>query len=280
MEQGWTARGWNRRGWVVITGCLALSTLVHGVSYAGLSALPTRAALDQGLGELEVEVLELPPLAPDPEEPPVEEDPEEEAPAPKPIPVVPKPRDVPVAKPNPKPDPDPDPAPAEETLAEFDGLVMTNEGTSGSGWSTQQASGRDWISPIGAPGVATGRRREGDPNGAVGGTGQGRGAGAVVPLGNLERRPTPPPNLNGLLQDNYPATAKRQGIEGEARVKIRLLPSGRVRILRVVTETWNGFGQACVQTLQQAPNWSPAIGPEGQPVATELTFSCSFDVRY
>lgn len=200
------------------------------------------------------------------------EEPEEEPP--EPIKELDVGVETPPEKPPPKVQPEvipeqqpsaPDDAPPPEPV-NFDGLTLSNEGDDSS-WSVQQSSGKARKEPLAAPA----------PPGVPGGTGSGP---VLVPVGKLKRRPVPPSNLNDVLLKNYPAQAKRQGIEGVARVRVRLMPDGRPRPMAVISQTATGFGAACKRTLRASPSWRPALDQKGQPVATEITFTCNFEVRY
>ena len=255
---------------------IALSVLVHLAGWLMLSWAPPTAQVIARLAAVDVQVIEPEPAASDlPPLPEPEPEPEEEI-----EPVVPPPRPEAPPEPPPEETPPEPPPPAEETPVAFDGVVLTNEGEgSGAGWAVQQASGEDREGPIGPPGVPTGRRRRGVQGGTVGGTGTGPPAPRVVEATNLSRRPTPPSDLNRLLERNYPRRARQQGIEGVARVRVRIGADGRVRVLGNISETWEGFGEACAQTVRQAGGWRPPLGPAGQPVATIVPFRCTFQMR-
>jgi protein TonB len=226
------------------------------------------------LAELDLTVVEEPP-EPEPEEE-VEEPPEE----PDPVEPEPPPPTPPRAAPPPPPDePPPPPPPAQETPVSFDNVVLTNEGGDSS-WATQQGTGVESDGPIGSPGArVTERRRRGTP-GQVEGTGPP--GPRVVALADLSRQPEAPDGgrLNEILRDNYPREARDQGIEGRARVRLRLMPDGSVRILSIVSATWSGFGPACRSTVQRAGRWRPGLDQAGQPVATTVSFDCNFRVHY
>ncbi len=259
---------------------LAVSVALHGGTYLALGGVGTVEEMERELASLDIEVIEPPP-PPEPEPEPAVQEPEpepevEEPPPPPPEPVrrerVPPPEEQP---------PEP-PPPAEETPVAFDNIVLTNEGTSGSGWSVQQGSGREATGPIGPPGQVTGRRVRGQANGTVGGTGEPTAPPGppVVAIADLSRRPVPPSGLNALLEQNYPRTLRQQGVEGEAVVRIRVNPNGSLSVLGVQSETQAGFGEACMRTLRAAEAWSPPLDRDGRPVATVTRFTCEFTVRY
>ncbi len=166
----------------------------------------------------------------------------------------------------------------EETPVSFDNLVLSND-SGESDWSTRQGSGVDREGPVGPPGVETGRRREGEPSGVVGGQGAPAPGPRVVPFADLSRQPSPISNLDQLLQRNYPEEAREQGVEGRVRVLIQILPTGRARILRTVSSSRQDFATACRRTVGQA-RFDPPLDSSGQPVATQVPFECDFRIRY
>lgn len=99
-------------------------------------------------------------------------------------------------------------------------------------------------------------------------------AAEPVPLARLSRKPAPPP-LAAALERNYPLDARRQGKSGEAKVRARIEPSGRVAAAELSFETSPGFGNACRTTLL-ASKWSPPLDDAGKPVATWVVYRCKF----
>ncbi|MBX3204305.1 MAG: energy transducer TonB [Labilithrix sp.] len=99
----------------------------------------------------------------------------------------------------------------------------------------------------------------------------------VVPPSSLARRPRAP-GLDLELERQYPAEARRSGISGTAVLRVRILPDGRIGEVRVQSESWVGFGPACERTVRGA-RWEPPIDRDGAPVATDITYTCRFEVR-
>jgi TonB family protein len=97
-----------------------------------------------------------------------------------------------------------------------------------------------------------------------------------MPLAELSKKPAPPP-LAEALERNYPPEARSQGKSGEAKVRARIDPGGRVAIARVTSETSDGFGHACQKTLLDS-TWTPPLDRDGKPVATWVTYRCKFRV--
>jgi TonB family protein len=86
--------------------------------------------------------------------------------------------------------------------------------------------------------------------------------------------------LDALLEQNFPSRARAQGVAGTAVVKIRILADGRVGPMTIVRETGDyGFGKACMKALGQT-RWQAPLDKRGQPVATEIRFTCDFEVSY
>lgn len=206
----------------------------------------------------------------------VEEEPELEEPEPEPEPVV---RAREPNDPAPEPPPEAEEPPPPEPL-DLSGTVLT--GTGDSSFTVVQGDGSDREGPIGPPP----RRRTGSPDGVPGGTGgggMGTGSGPrVLPLADLSRRPSPPDTstITSCLQSNYPEAARNQGLEGVSRVRGRVMPDGSFARVRIASESVNGqgFGQTCMRCLR-GKRWTPPLGPDGNPVATEVTFSCDFQIR-
>ncbi len=271
----------ERRARLVLFGSIALSLLLHGAFSVALALLPdpsTAMAAVQN-ERLEFEVVEDD-VVPEPEpEPVAEPEPEPVAePEPEPAPQTPPPRPPPPtdreAPPPPRDTPPEPPAPQAEQVQDFGGLVLG--ATSGSGWSTAQANGQDTTGPIGNP-VArtTGRNVAGSAEGAVGGTGTAPATRTV----NYSRRARPPAGLNSLLRRYYPSSARARGVEGRARIMIRVAADGTSQGVRVISESpaGEGFGQACMQAMNGASGFSPALDEDGEPVASGPSpMSCTF----
>ncbi len=166
--------------------------------------------------------------------------------------------------------------PPQEAPVSFDNVTLSND-TGDSSWASAVGSGRDSDQPIGAPGTPTGRS-------APGSLGQGGGGAAkgppLVGLGNLSNRPKPLTSLDSLLQKNYPRIARLQGVEGKVVASVKILPNGKVGSVRVRSESVKGykFADACRRTLR-ASRWSSPTDKTGRPVATQISFSCTFQTE-
>ncbi len=262
-------------------GFLVVSVGAHVVAALALFLLPLMGWLDPPPQPVSIELIEP---TPEPEPPEPEPEPEPE-PVAEPEPVVPpepavQPRVRLPADPPPSPEPPaPEPPPAEETVADFSGMTLTND--QGASWASATGSGAPMDGPIGRPGArVTGRNRSGTEGGTPGGTGSGEGSDLVAPS-DLSRRPGPPSaRLVELLRQNYPRRAQTQGLEGSARVRVRVESDGRVRALAVVSEDHEGFGEACRATIRAGGNWEAPLDRSGNAVATITTFRCTFTLDF
>lgn len=92
----------------------------------------------------------------------------------------------------------------------------------------------------------------------------------------LARKPAPPA-LAAVLARHYPDDARKRGVGGQAVVRARVDPDGKVRTASVVSESEPGFGSACQRTLVGS-TWSAPLGRDGSPVATWVRYTCRFRV--
>jgi TonB family protein len=109
------------------------------------------------------------------------------------------------------------------------------------------------------------------------GAGIARAAPRHVPVGSLGRAPHAP-GLDAALEREYPVAARRTGVSGRAVLRVEILPDGRIGVVRRTSESFAGFGEACERTVRSA-RWEPPIDREGHPVATEITYTCRFEIR-
>jgi protein TonB len=99
------------------------------------------------------------------------------------------------------------------------------------------------------------------------------------PAVDLSRPPKPPENLDALLTKYYPERAKTQGIEGQAVLRVRIQPDGRVANMNVVRESYTEFGRACMEHLKST-RWAPAQDRYGRNIMFDITYTCRFEVGY
>jgi hypothetical protein len=60
-------------------------------------------------------------------------------------------------------------------------------------------------------------------------------------------------------------------------VRVRIAADGRATVVAVLEATDAAFGEACQRTVRGS-RWAAPLDAHGQPVATELTYSCAFEV--
>ncbi|HEY4183023.1 MAG TPA: energy transducer TonB [Kofleriaceae bacterium] len=155
--------------------------------------------------------------------------------------------------------------PTPEVPVDLSGVTLSNEGSS---WSSPVGNGEAMTGPVivtapaGPAPVTHGSEARGD---------------RVVGVGDLSRPPKAP-NLDGALAANYPADARRAGITGKAVVRARILATGSVGPIRVVSETVSGFGNACRRTLAGS-HWQAPLDAHSEPVTTDINYTCTFVAR-
>jgi TonB family protein len=256
-------------------GVLSLSAAIHVFLFVGLGFSPAADGASLS-GVLDFEVLQAKePEIPDEEAEEEEEKPEPEEPEPpEPRNTPPRPRAArkPASTPVEQPPADPDrPEPsAEPEPVDFPGFTLTAEGGQSS-WSTVVGSG----APIRAPVVVPKPRKKA----AVTGPAAGGNPGPSRSKRNLARPPRQPPDMDETLLQYYPKQAKIQGIEGLAVMKVRISRTGEASDIRLVRESYGGFGDACEKTLRSS-RWKPKLDDRGRPVPVEITYTCRFEVGY
>ncbi|HEX6243725.1 MAG TPA: TonB family protein, partial [Polyangiales bacterium] len=76
----------------------------------------------------------------------------------------------------------------------------------------------------------------------------------------------------------YPRRAQEAGHAGQAVVRARILSDGRVERTLVLTASAPEFGRACQATLEGS-RWSAPLDAKGSPVATDISYTCRFEVN-
>lgn len=264
---------------------LAISLALHAAMAFGMVVVLPMLDVFEPPAPLMVEMVTLEPepepeLAPPAEPEPAEPEVVEPEPVVEPERVVQRdPTPVPPQTPDEPPPPDA-PPPAEEAIADFTGETLTND--QGAAWNSATGNGAVMEGPIGQPNATvTGRRREGARGGAIGGTGDGEPGPRTVAVGNLSRSPGAPLNrLQQLLRQNVPRRARELGLEGDARVRIRVRADGRVVTLAVLSEDHDGFGNACRTAIRASGRWEPPLDRNGEAVDTVTTFRCTFETDF
>lgn len=254
---------WPSSPWLL--WAFSSSFVLHGVAYASLSLAPRQARLDSLQSEVTFEVNTPPPPPPAPPEP---ESQAREEPA-KPEPKLarreaPRPAERPPSMPPPPTTPKAAAAPLD-----LSGVTLTND--DGPSFGMALGNGRAFHGPIGT-GRAVAAQQAAMPTPAPAATGP-----MLVAAADLSERPTPPA-LEAALRRNYPREARERGIGGSARVRARVEPNGSVRQVRIESESFSGFGDACQKTLA-ASRWSSPRDREGRAVATEIRYTCRFVVE-
>jgi TonB family protein len=253
-----------------IFGVIGMSLGTHMALLAALGFMPKPELDMRKTVEMEIEEPAPPPPPPPPaaEEPPPKA--AEEAPPPKP--VAPK---IAAPKPAAAPAPPQEAKPAAEAPVDLTGVTLT--GDDGASWSSVVGNGEAIQGPAARIGKVTGNDKSGARDGVVGGKGN---APTLVPEASLSRRPVPPEGMDALLEQHFPPRARAQGVSGSAMLRVRILSDGRASDMQIVRETGDyGFGNACMKALRQR-RWQPPLDKRGQPVSTEIRYSCEFEVSY
>lgn len=244
------------------------SLALHGVAYASLTLAPRHARVAALHSEVTFEINEPPPPPPPATPEREEEEPQPEAPAPKLARSEPQ-RSVATHAPPPATVRE-EPKPPSAAPLDLSGVTLTND--DGAGFGMALGNGRAFQGPIGnGRGVAArepalAKSQPAAPTGPL-----------LVAAADLSTRPSPPV-LDGALRQNYPRDAKERGIGGSARVTAQIHADGSVRSIRIESESFTGFGEACRKTLQGS-RWSAPRDREGRAVATEIRYTCRFVVE-
>jgi protein TonB len=235
---------------------IVVSLLLHGVAYASLGSAPTLPKPRQRKTQLRFDVVHK------------EKPPSPEPAKPEPKPAKPQPQKVPEAKPEPMAPP---PLPVESPPAVSDGVTLAADGSGpgfamplGNGGSLEPTRVRS-LPAVNAPAPAAPA-----PTPA-------KGEPALVPVGDLSAKPSPPA-LGAALERNYPADARRRGLSGTAKVRARIDPDGVVRRVSLLEESGPGFGTACSKALNGS-RWAAPRDKAGRAVATEIRYTCRFVVE-
>jgi protein TonB len=244
----------TRGPWIWLS--LLASTLAHGAFALQLARAPRRAPMAAARDTFEVRMVSLPPP---PSNPPPAPLPPVESPPPKPKPKLQPPPEPPRATPE-----EPAPAAPEPSTA---APALLSESGSAAGAIVQLAG-----APIGALATTAALSVPSAPAPSP-----GPRAAPLSKLSDLSRKPRAP-SLDAALRDNYPAELRRRGTEGQAEVRVVIDPRGRVGDIAVVSETAQGFAEACRRTLLGS-RWSEPLDRDGQPVSTRLTYRCRFQIE-
>ena len=253
----------NARAKVGLFLAFCTSVGLHGVGYAAL--LPERPPPppESQISELNFELPLPPTVAPEPEPEPSGQDlaPTAQAPhaAARTLPTNHPVSSTAAATPR--------AVNAAPTL-DLSGVTLTND--SGASFAVPIGDGSPLHGPVGL-GAVQGR--------TVAAPSTGLNAPKPPPLvgaGDLSEHPRPP-SLTALLLRNYPAEARERGLRGSASLRARIDADGRVRGARLLSESSAGFGSACRRTVLGS-QWSAPRDKNGDAVATEIVYTCHFEV--
>ncbi|MES1177332.1 MAG: TonB family protein [Myxococcales bacterium] len=235
---------------------------VHGVAYASLAKAPRESLPFDFASEVSIEVKPLPAPVALPEPAPPAPDP---APTQGPIATakIAPPAAVATAAPVPSA-----PGPIAAAALDLSGVTLTND--TGPGFAMPVGDGSALHGPIGLG------KRAAEPARVAPGSAPVAIGPALVAASDLSVHPVPP-SLAGLLRTNYPEEARQRGLRGAASVRARIDADGLVRTGRVVSETSAGFGAACRRTVVGS-RWSAPRDKNGSAVATEIVYTCHFEV--
>ena len=240
---------------------LAFSTsaAVHGAAYASLSAEHLKPPRASERSQMNFELLPapVPSPAPEPELAPVSKGQARGGP----------PAGVQQALPSNQPaSATPIPAKAEVAPAlDLSGITLTND--TGAGFAMPVGDGSALRGPI----VLGANRVQ-----AVVAPSAAPKRPALVDASDLSEHPKPP-TLTGLLRANYPEQARQRGLGGSASLRARIDADGVIRGARLLSESSAGFGSACRRTLLGS-HWSAPRDKNGRAVATEIVYTCHFEV--
>ena len=245
--------------WVGLAAACSVSLVAHGIAYASLAFAPKpRAEAPPSRVSFRVHEPEAPKAPP----PPAEVSP----PAPERRANPQKPKALP---------PDNAPPPPAPAAAPVDlrGVTLTNDSGGGS-WASAVGDGSALAGPVGPIGAkAPAPRVSAAP--AVASRAPAPGV-PVVDMADLSTRPVPP-DLGSSLRAYYPPAARARGVGGSATVRARIEPDGHVRRVELLSESFEGFGEACRRTLQGS-SWSAPRDRDGRAVATYVRYTCRFVV--
>jgi protein TonB len=246
-----------------------LSIGAHAFAHSELSALPTAEALKRSIQSVSFAIVQP------------AEGKTLRAPALKPNAVPPEPP-KPTARPPVRraPEASPEPVSDEATARKVEpvdltGLTLT-AGQSGAQWEAPAGTGEGRDGAL--PNVRPRRETEARPQKPERlRPAHGVRAPDIVPVSDLSEKPAPP-DLDRELARNFPESARRAGVSGLAVVQAVVTARGSVERVRIVTESFPGFGAACEKTLAGS-RWLPPRDRSGRPVSTEITYRCRFRIE-
>ncbi|MEI9941729.1 MAG: TonB family protein [Pseudomonadota bacterium] len=238
-----------------------VSVGVHGVAYASLSAEHRQPPRPSEVSRMNFELPPLPTAAPEPEPP--SQVPEHTATRPDVVARAPSATRVArtAAAATPKA------VPAAPVL-DLSGVTLTND--FGTGFAMPIGDGSALHGPIGlgasrVQAVPTPSAAASLPK-----------PPALVDASDLSEHPRPPV-LTNLLRANYPEEARQRGLRGSASLRARIDADGVIRAAHLLSASSAGFGSACRRTVLGS-HWSVPRDKNGGAVATEIVYTCHFEV--
>jgi len=234
----------------------------HGMAYAALSATRLEPLPAAEVSEMNFELPPLPAPTPEPQAEPASTSPVTPHPpavvATRALPARPALKSAPATT---------APAPNTAPALDLSGVTLSND--SDSGFAMPLGDGSALHGPIGS-----GAPRA--PAAATAAAPSAPKAPALVDAHDLSERPRPPA-LTALLRENYPEEARQRGLRGQASLRARIDADGVIRSARVLSESAAGFGAACRRTVLGS-RWSAPRDKNGGAVATEIVYTCHFEV--
>jgi protein TonB len=231
---------------------VAVSVALHGAAFAAVSQMPPPPERER----IEIEVVRRA----RPVEPPPRAEPAPEAEAPLPARRAVALAARPATPAEPPPSSPPSLAPAAEAAPSPAPRALPRVGVSLA--STVAAGGF----AVGVGNTAYGRAAET----AAAPESVRRGAGAVVAAARLSAQP----KVIDLPEIEYPADARRSGVEGQVVLVLRIDAQGAVAGVRVVDAPTPELAEAA-RTGARRFRFSPAL-LDGEPVETEIRFTYTF----
>lgn len=242
---------------------LAISALLHLALWTAAARAPSTPRPKPQV-PVEFEVVEVTPPPP----------PEEAEPPPPPPPPPPAPPKVspPIARRAEPPPPDaPPPPPNAPPPAEVEKKAPIRIGVSLS--STTESGGMA---------VATGNSLYGRTESEARDPGTTRPYAAdqvakapFVPETRLSKPPLPKRGGCPASPNDYTAAARKEGIEGTVTLRVEIDETGKVSRAQVIQGLGHGLDEVAIRLIRRCP-FSPGIGPDGQPVRTEIRYNYRF----
>lgn len=240
----------------------AVALALHGGVALSLARVDPGAWTKKPPPVVELEVIEKVPPPPDPLPPPPPA-PEPPPPAPKPKlvrKVAIKPAEPPPAPPPPNQEPPPEPPPTDQPPPVF-GVTLDSTVTGDSAFAV----------PVGNTTMTAERKRPENappPQPYV-----AQGPPPFAPVADVYVAEKP--RVKEEVTVDYPAEARRLGIEGRVRMKVGIDRRGAVRAVRVIAGVGAALDQAAVKAMWRF-KFTPARTSDGRTVDVQITYDYTF----